>query len=201
MITHKMIYLLTRLDSIKGFLETGFSFTLLLIISVALMALGLILYLIYRSVAVESSEKKRTDYMFLANVSKKTCKYSIILMIFCYAIPIFMKGVNALTPTSKEAAVIYVVPKVLNSEFVQKDIPAEARELYKMSKEWLMGYIKNGEAKRDKEVLLKVIDGIPMDKVKSLITKHKAEKQANKARIEAAKARLARKIKLTKNNH
>ena len=40
-------------------------------------------------------------------------------------------------PTTKEAALIYVAPAVLNSELVSDTIPKEARELYSIAKLWL----------------------------------------------------------------
>lgn len=189
-----MIYLLTRLDSIKIFLEKGFSFNIILIFSILLFVVGLIMQLIFRSIAIEVSEKKRNDYMFLSVIAKKIYKYSLIAIIICFIMPIFMKGINALTPTSKEAAVIYVIPKVLNSEFIQKDVPEEAKELYNMSKEWLKSYIKSGDIVKDKDTLLKMVDGVPSHKIKNFISKYKKDKAVNKARIELGKAKIAKRI-------
>ena len=44
----------------------------------------------------------------------------------------------AFTPTTKQLAIIYVAPRVANSEFVTETVPAEFKELYGLAKEWLV---------------------------------------------------------------
>ena len=45
-------------------------------------------------------------------------------------------------PTTKQAAVAFVVPPLINSEFVQKELPAEAHEVYDLAKVWLKDIAK-----------------------------------------------------------
>ena len=42
------------------------------------------------------------------------------------------------TPSTKQMLEINIIPKVVNSEFVQEDVPKEAREVYAALKKWLM---------------------------------------------------------------
>ena len=44
---------------------------------------------------------------------------------------------RVLLPSTKQAAVICVVPAVMGSKFVAEEVPAEARELYGLAKRWL----------------------------------------------------------------
>jgi len=42
-----------------------------------------------------------------------------------------------LIPTTKQAAIIWGVPKILDSELVKEDLPEEAKEVYGLAKQWL----------------------------------------------------------------
>lgn len=48
-------------------------------------------------------------------------------------------------PNTKQMATIIVVPKVVNSEFVNETLPAEAKELYSLTKTWLTEKSKGKE--------------------------------------------------------
>lgn len=52
-----------------------------------------------------------------------------------------------LMPTTKQAAMICIAPKVLNSDVLRKDIPAEAKELYVLAKTWLQDKTKKEGSK------------------------------------------------------
>ncbi len=43
-----------------------------------------------------------------------------------------------ITPTTKQMATILVLPKVVNSEFVQEDLPKEGKEIYELMKKYLI---------------------------------------------------------------
>jgi len=55
---------------------------------------------------------------------------------------IFMIVFSILLPSTKEAAILIIAPKVLNSDFVNKDLPAESKELYDLAKKYLKGKVK-----------------------------------------------------------
>ena len=53
-----------------------------------------------------------------------------------------------LTPSTKQAAVIFVAPKLANSEFVNETLPTEAKELYGLAKAWLKEQTNNKETSK-----------------------------------------------------
>jgi hypothetical protein len=50
---------------------------------------------------------------------------------------VFFFAVYAFVPTTREAATIILLPKALNSEFVNQTLPQETQELYGLLKAWL----------------------------------------------------------------
>ena len=57
--------------------------------------------------------------------------------ITCLLIFIMAGCIRLLTPTTKEAILIMGVPALVNSDMVQNKIPAEAKELYQLAKDYL----------------------------------------------------------------
>ena len=56
---------------------------------------------------------------------------------------------NALLPSTKQMAAIIVVPAVVNSKIVQEDMPREAKELYKLTKDAMEEFLKKGKESKD----------------------------------------------------
>lgn len=50
-------------------------------------------------------------------------------------------------PTTKEMAVIYVIPKIANSNFVNETLPNEMKDIYIMAKEWMKETLKTTDIK------------------------------------------------------
>lgn len=98
------MYMLTRLDALNSFFGAACFLSVSCITGVLLCAI------------VEDA----------FNELRKAIKYSVIALIIstCGAI---------LTPSTKEMAAIIMVPKIVNSTAVQKDVP----ELYSLGVEWL----------------------------------------------------------------
>lgn len=66
-------------------------------------------------------------------------RFTIILMLI-----MFISAICAIfIPTTAQMAVIKVVPMLTNTEFVQKELPDEAAELYGMLKQYLRKSINN----------------------------------------------------------
>lgn len=63
-------------------------------------------------------------------ISKKWPITSAVLGFLFLIVATFM-------PRTKQIATIYIVPKIINSDIVQNDIPDEAKELYGLAKQWL----------------------------------------------------------------
>ena len=67
-------------------------------------------------------------------------KYTNKYIAGCLIISVFMVGL-VLTPTTKQAAMIYVIPKITNNEHIQN----EASEIYTMAKDALKEYLPTEE--------------------------------------------------------
>ena len=63
-----------------------------------------------------------------------------VLWAACFVFSVFI-------PNTKQAAMIFVAPKIINSEFMQEDLPAETRELYELAKEYLKCEIEKSKEK------------------------------------------------------
>lgn len=63
-------------------------------------------------------------------------KKHLILLRLWIIFPIFTAGA-VFTPTSQQYAVIKILPKIANSEFVTKEVPADMKDMYGMAKEYL----------------------------------------------------------------
>lgn len=53
-------------------------------------------------------------------------------------------------PTSRQVAALYILPKVINSDFIQKDLPADANEIYTLAREYLKGQLEVLKKQKDK---------------------------------------------------
>ena len=61
-----------------------------------------------------------------------------IITFLCVMIAVF-------TPSTKDAIVIYTVPKIINSNFVQEDLPKEMGDMYKLVKRYMEKQINTPE--------------------------------------------------------
>lgn len=70
-----------------------------------------------------------------------------------------------LLPNTKQAAIIYVVPKVLNSEFVQNDLTGDMKDLYTTAKDWMKIQIQDytEQGKIDQRRKLRLIEKVLND--------------------------------------
>lgn len=99
------IYLITRLDGINCMLAVLFPLALVIIFVGALFLIN-----------DETLEEKA-----IATIRKAVVVFSVLAPLLGVAL--------MLVPTSKEAAAMMVVPKVVNSKLVQQDIPEVVMEL------------------------------------------------------------------------
>ena len=105
------LYMILKLDDIRDL------FTILAIplwLFCILSAIGLAIWLI-----ASIPERDNDDIQTLGRVIKKTVLVSL----------------QAALPTTRQMAAILVVPAIVNSEFMQKDLPADLREIYTLAKE------------------------------------------------------------------
>lgn len=120
MIDMTILYWLTRLDSLKIFIEV-LSITFIIIGAAATIGLLIIAYLVEN---VDVDEKKMLIY-----VAKKFIMMFIIGITFLF--------INIFIPNKKEMAFIYITPIVINSKFIQEDLPQEGKEIYNYFKDYI----------------------------------------------------------------
>ena len=126
MISEFEIYLITRCDAIS---------TMLTIIAI-LSFFGFVGSIIYVFVTLEcfrDSVKFRNNVDFY---SKRFLGAKILCGVLCF-VSVLFSALAVAMPDTKEAAIIYTVPKLLRSDFAQKDMPKEAMELYGLVKKYL----------------------------------------------------------------
>lgn len=124
MISGWTVYLILKLDSIRGVFLTG---------TVASGVLFAVLLVILTSYDI-SADPDDYDSKVSASLRKALVKAASAALLFL--------TLTVLIPTTRQFALIYIIPKVVNSDFVQKDIPAESRELYELGKDILKQTIK-----------------------------------------------------------
>ena len=71
---------------------------------------------------------------------KRYCK--VIILIFISSSLLYL-----LIPNRKTIAAMYFVPKIYNSEFVQKDLPDNMKELHGVFRTWIKDLKENKETK------------------------------------------------------
>ena len=118
-ITSKDIYWLTRLDPIRD--SCGFY-------------CFIAIFLILGCSVAWSYGKNENEHVPLWLGGIGTVFFSLLLM-FSIIVQIFV-------PTTKEMAMIKITPAIVNSDFVQEDLPKETKELYSMAKQYLQEKVK-----------------------------------------------------------
>ena len=117
------VYWIMRLDGIKAGLEN-------------LVPLGIILFL-FSGIALTG--------LFVNYEKEFPVKKAMRIYIPTVILWIFLCFSNIFIPTTREAATIFVLPKIANSELVSEEIPKEAREIYGLAKEWFKKAVKEKE--------------------------------------------------------
>lgn len=113
MITEEMLYWIFRLDAIKGFCF------------IVLLVGGLATVLLTVHLIIDKNYIDFSDYFYKR------------LLIFVKSMYVII-GIAILTliflPSTKEMAAIKLIPVIYNSDFVQKELPKEGKELYDLAK-------------------------------------------------------------------
>lgn len=124
-ITGWEIYLLMRLDGIRN-----------VCVSIGIFAFVFAFLFIFISFMMQEPDDTPSTKERLVASRKFGWLLSIIGCVFTV--------VGMFVPSTKEAIAIYVIPKVMNSEFVNNKLPKETEELYTLLKQ----YIKMDLAKK-----------------------------------------------------
>ena len=123
------LYLITRLDYINSAAGIG-SFICCIIFGMAFVVM-------LRFKLCEYSDDPKDAEEWKGFIPAYKAIRSMALLGFLVFLPVFI-----LVPTTKEAALIYALPKIVNNE----DVRAESKEIYELCKSALKGAVE-GEKK------------------------------------------------------
>ena len=113
MITEEMLYWIFRLDAIRGFCV------------VVLLVGGLANVLITAHLIMDKNYIDFSDYFYKRLL---ICVKSMYIIISVAILTLIF------LPSTKEMAAIKLIPVIYNSDFVQKELPKEGKELYDLAK-------------------------------------------------------------------
>ena len=118
-ITESTVYWITRLDGIHNFLS------ILSIITGAPAVLSLIAF--FATFMISEGEE---EFHTAMKLELRAFLIGIVLFVVFSLVSVFI-------PTTKEMALIKVLPAISNSRFVSEELPKEAGEIYMLAKEAL----------------------------------------------------------------
>lgn len=128
------LYVILRLDGISNLLAAS---GIVLLIFCIILSLAFTMWLV-----ASISYRDNDDIQTLGRVIKK------IFSIFLGALFVVVL-LQAAIPTTRQMAAILVVPAIVNSEFMQKDLPADLREIYTLAKEGMFKALADGEGREN----------------------------------------------------
>ncbi|MBS1371480.1 MAG: hypothetical protein HPZ91_16165 [Lentisphaeria bacterium] len=114
------LYMILKLDDISNLLSV------LGIPLIVFSILSAIAFIIWSIASIAEGDEE--NIQALGRLIKK-----IFFMTFGALLVIGL--LQAAIPTTRQMAAILVVPAIVNSEFMQKDLPADLREIYTLAKE------------------------------------------------------------------
>jgi uncharacterized membrane protein len=131
--TTMQVYMFTRLDHLIGLLQ--FWGSTLIAVSIMLVVALVGYWRMHQDTKSyrggDADAKAEEQYVSITKAGKKVAR-----RMFCTGV--FLCVSCALIPTKQEAAVIYLLPKICNSEIAQ-ELPGDLKSLYDMAKEYLKG--------------------------------------------------------------
>lgn len=119
-VSYSLMYWLTRLDGLNAFF------------AIAVFLLGFGLTILFIAHIISCCDKYDDDAPTVAQITKKFIK----ILLFPWIIGLF--GI-LFVPSSKEMAMIYVVPHISESQVIKQDVP----ELYDLGITALKDWLKN----------------------------------------------------------
>lgn len=125
MITESTVYWITRLDEIKHVISSDICFICIVILFISAMTMVII-----KGMKIEHP-------IVDINTAQKIFKILRWLIFTAPIILIISTIAGAFIPTTQEMAAIKIIPAIANSQFVQKELPAESKELYEMAKSYI----------------------------------------------------------------
>ena len=115
-ITSEELYWLTRLDYFR------------IVFGVSIAAVGVV----WLSICLVFADENNVFGIL------KTSLIGLLLALLCACGLVFI-------PTTKEMAMIKVVPAIVNSDFMQNDLPDDAKQIYELGKKAVVEYLEGGK--------------------------------------------------------
>lgn len=133
MITPTMMYWITRLDGLRGFLHGFDEFTTILtVLGLVISGIAGLICMVVVGNSWTPPDKivEESEYKLVRSIRNYAAKFT-----FCVFLPIniLLSLAYALTPTTKEYCAIKVVPAIMNNAKVQEF----GDELYRLGVDWL----------------------------------------------------------------
>lgn len=133
-ITESTIYWITRLD--KFHVTAG----LLLGISLMVLLICIVFCCVQKNELNERYIRKEEEERIKREmkIAIKIACYAVFFIAMCASVLVFV-------PTSKEMALIKVIPAISNSKFVSDELPKGVKEIYELAKDAIKNRIEGNE--------------------------------------------------------
>ncbi len=113
------VYFILSLDSIVGLLGA----------IVGVLSFITILTFVGKHVYLDMIQNQRTPDSIYKYTHDHFRKYLLAMIISIVLVVI--------TPDTKKAVIIWAIPSIVNSEFIQEDLPKESKEMYDLLKQYI----------------------------------------------------------------
>lgn len=143
MITGFEVYLITAADRVSGVFKAVFVVSALISL-VSIFALAILFSIMYdadkvRSVCVSEQERYVSARSMLKYPLLGICLFLLSAFLYCF------------TPTTRDLALVYIVPKITNSEFVCEQLPKDLQDIYALAKQRVVDELTEGKADNNEE--------------------------------------------------
>lgn len=137
------VYLITAADRVSSVLH-GIFFASAIIGVVSVFSLVIVLSIMYdagkdRLVCVSEQERYTSARSMLKYPLLGLCLFLLSAFLYC------------ITPTTRDLALVYIVPKITNSEFVCEQLPKDLQDVYALAKQRVVDELTEGQVNENKE--------------------------------------------------
>lgn len=143
MLTGFEVYLITAADRVSSVSQVIF-FASAIIGVVSVFSLVILLSIMYdagkdRLVCVSEQTRYANARSVLKYPLLGLCLFPLAAFLYC------------ITPTTRDLALVYVVPKITNSEFVCEQLPKDLQDIYALAKQRVVDELTEGRGNSNNE--------------------------------------------------
>lgn len=143
MITGFEVYLITAADRVSGAFKGIFIGSALISVA-SIIVLAILFSIMYdaakdRSVCLSEQERYASARSMLKYPLLGLCLFLLSTFLYC------------ITPTTRDLALIYIVPKITNSEFVCEQLPKDLQDIYSLAKQRVVDELTEGRGNSNNE--------------------------------------------------